>query len=581
MSKFIKGLGIGEGVVVGKAHIFKKEELNIQKESDSNPENEYYLFQSVEEKAIKQIDNLIKLASENISEEKADIFRAHQELLKDEEMKNEIKKVLFEENCSLAWAITSVYDRYIEIFEKMPDKYFRERTSDLKDLKERLLTIVLNVDKNSLNDIDSECILLANDLTPSETSLLNKKYIKGFITEIGGVTSHSAIMAKTMGFPAIVSAQQVTSLIKQDEIVALDTKTGHVYYDFQGKDDSLLKEFQEREKRFEATKKVWEEYKSKDCKTLDGKEIKILGNIGQPSDMPKVREFGGRGVGLFRTEFLYMKSSEWPSEEVQFEAYKNTLIDISDTEYLTIRTLDIGGDKSLDYYDFPKELNPFLGYRAIRMSLKEKEIFIAQLRAIIRASSDGNIKIMFPMITIYEEFIEAKALVEEVKLQLKNEGYSVPVNIPIGLMIEVPSAALISDKLAKVADFFSIGSNDLIQYTNAVDRMSENVNYLYQPNSPGILKLIKMVVESAKKENIDVSVCGEMASSPHSAVLLVGLGIETLSMSAPSIPVIKRVLNNLRLSEMKELAEKALSLSTEAEIFKLTTKFLEESDILL
>ncbi|CBZ40517.1 Phosphoenolpyruvate-protein phosphotransferase [Mycoplasma suis KI3806] len=581
MSKFIKGLGIGEGVVVGKAYIFKKEELVFKKESDTSPENEYYYFQSVEEKAIKQIDNLIELASKNISEEKADIFRAHKELMKDEEIREEIKNILYEENCSLAWAIKTAYDKYVNIFENMEDRYFRERAADMRDLKERLLTIVLNVERSNLSEIDSECIVLANDLTPSETSLLNKKFIKGFVTEVGGVTSHSAIMAKTMGFPAIVSAQNITSQVENGEIIALDTQTGFVYHGFSSEEDPFLKEFREREKKFEETKKIWEEYKTKKCQTLDGKEIKILGNIGQPSDMKKVREFGGRGVGLFRTEFLYMKSPEWPSEETQYEAYKTTLTELSENETLTIRTLDIGGDKTLNYYTFPKEANPFLGYRAIRMSLKEKDSFITQLRAILRASCEGKIKIMFPMITTFEEFMEAKYLVEQVKIQLESEGYPIPSDIPVGLMIEVPSAALISDKLAKVADFFSIGSNDLIQYTNAVDRMSENINFLYQPNSPAILKLIGMVAKSAKEAGIDVSVCGEMASSAHSAILLVGLGIETLSMSAPSIPIIKRVLNNVHFSEIQKLAEKALELSTEEEIVRLTTKFLEENNILL
>lgn len=580
MPKVIKALGIGEGVVVGKAYIFSKAELKYEKESNSSPEQEFYTFQSVEEKAIKQIDQLIKLAAQNISEEKADIFRAHKEILKDEEIKNEIKEKIFSENCSLAWAIVSVYDKYSQTFKEMSDSYFQERASDLQDLKERLLTIALNAENSELSEIASECIIIAKDLTPSETSLLNKKYIKAFVTELGGVTSHSAIMAKTMGFPAIVSAKDAISLIKNGELIAVDASSGSVHFGLE-EDEILLKELQMRERKFEETKLIWESYKTKKCKTLDGKNIPILGNIGQPADMPKVREYGGEGVGLFRTEFLYMKSRDWPSEDVQYEAYKKTLMDLHEDESLTIRTLDIGGDKHLDYYQFPEEMNPFLGYRAIRMSLKEREQFVVQLRAILRASKDGNIKIMFPMITTFEEFIEAKRAVMEVRHQLEIEGHKFDNKIPVGLMIEVPGAALITKQLAQVADFFSIGSNDLIQYTNAVDRMSENVNNLYQPSSPGVLRLINMVVKNANEANIEVSVCGEMASSPQSAVLLIGMGVNKLSMSAPSIPIIKRVLNNISFSEAKKLVEKALEQTTEQEVLALVNKYLEESNILL
>ncbi|AFO52061.1 phosphoenolpyruvate-dependent sugar phosphotransferase system, EI component [Candidatus Mycoplasma haematolamae str. Purdue] len=580
MGKLIQGLGIGEGVVVAKAYIFQKSELKFKKDSESTPDNEYYIFQSVEEKAIKQIGELIELTSKNISEEKADIFRAHQEILRDEEIRAEIKQRLYDEKCSLAWAISDVYEKYVEMFSGMSDPYFRERASDLKDLKERLLTITLNVENTDLSSINSECILLANDLTPSETSLLNKKWIKGFVTEIGGVTSHSAIMAKTMGFPAIVSAQEATSLIKNGDLIALDTQSGTVHYCLE-EGGNILKELQQREKKFEETKLIWEAYKTKKCQTLDGRKIQVLGNIGQPSDMPRVREFGGEGVGLFRTEFLYMKSPEWPSEEVQYEAYKKTLMELHDSESVTIRTLDIGGDKTLNYYTFPKEANPFLGYRAIRMSLNEREAFVTQLRAILRASNEGKIKIMFPMITTYEEFIEAKEIVEEVKTQLTKEGKKFSKDIPVGMMIEVPGAALIADQLAKVSDFFSIGSNDLIQYTNAVDRMSENVSNLYQPNSPAILRLINSVAKAAQSNNIEVSVCGEMASVVHSAVLLVGMGIDKLSMSAPSIPVVKRVLNNISYKEAQELLERALNSNTEREVMRLVSDYLEKSNILL
>ncbi|CCE66774.1 phosphoenolpyruvate--protein phosphotransferase [Candidatus Mycoplasma haematominutum] len=579
MSKVIKGLGIGEGIAVGKAFIFKKTEFEFEKDSKSDPENEWYFFQSVEERAIKQLDNLIELTSKNISEEKADIFRAHQEILRDQEIREEVQKLLKNESCSLPYAISTIYDKYSKVFETMKDSYFKERAADIRDLKDRLLTIALNVERGDLSTISSECILIANDLSPSETSLLNKKWIKGFVTEMGGVTSHSAIMAKTMGFPAVVSAREAVSLVKNDELIALDTQTGLVYYGLKD-NEALLRELQQREKQFEETKLVWESYKTKKCCTLDGRKLQIMGNIGQPSDISRVKEFGGEGVGLFRTEFLYMKSPDWPSEEKQFEAYKKTVSELGEDETITIRTLDIGGDKSLDYYTFPREMNPFLGYRAVRMSLKERENFITQLRAILRAAKDGKLKIMFPMITTFEEFVEAKKVVAEVREKLILEGHKIAENIPLGLMIEVPGAALIADKLAKEADFFSIGSNDLIQYTHAVDRMSEQVNHLYQPNSPAVLRLIKMVVQAAKTANIEISVCGEMASTAISSLLLMGMGVTKLSMSASSIPIVKRVLNNVSYREAEELVEKVLNLSTEVEVIEAARKCLERNNIL-
>ncbi|KMZ96291.1 phosphoenolpyruvate-protein phosphotransferase [Plasmodium vivax North Korean] len=393
----LKGLGVGEGVVVGKAYIFQKSEFKVTKESSSLVDEEVYFFKSVEEKAIKQIDELIVLASKNISEEKADIFRAHREILKDEVIREEIVKVIKEEKCCLA----------------------------------------------------------------------------------------------------------------------------------------------------------------------------------------QVKEFGGEGVGLFRTEFLYMKSSQWPSEESQYESYVEALRELGDRGKLTIRTLDIGGDKSLDYYSFPDEMNPFLGYRAIRMSLRETEAFTTQIRAILRASKEGEINVMFPMITTYEEFMEAKRIFNETKSKLESEGHSFSKEVSVGLMIEVPGAALISDLLAESADFMSIGSNDLIQYTNAVDRMSENVNSLYQPNSPGVLRLISIVAQSGKKSKCEVSVCGEMASNPISAVLLLGLGISKLSMSASSIPVIKRVLSNIDYQEAQKISKKALVLKTEAEVKSLVIEFLEKYNVLI
>lgn len=460
------------------------------------------------------------------------------------------------------------------MFANMDNDYFRERASDVLDVKKRFLAIICEVKLPDLLLIDKECVIVAHDLTPSETAVLNKKYVKGFATDIGGATSHSAIMAKTLEIPAVVGLKNITELVKDGDKIGIDAKGGLVEI-LQG--DEEVKEWEQKLEEEEKEKAEIEMFKNANSLTRCGTQILVKGNIGHPKDVKKVVENGGRGVGLFRSEFLYMESQNWPSEEEQFNAYREAVEGL-DGEELVVRTLDIGGDKHLNYFKFPEEMNPFLGYRAIRLSLDKREIFETQLRAIIRTSKYGKIKIMFPMITTLGEFREAYKFTKEVEEKLVKEGFEVGV-YKVGMMVEVPASAVLTEKFARESEFFSIGSNDLIQYTHAVDRMSKEINYLYQPNNPSILNLIKMTTTGGKLHGREVSVCGEMASNPISAILLIGLGVYTLSMNATTIPNIKRVISQVSIEECEDLANKALEMSTEEEVVELVTEFIKKNGI--
>ncbi|CBY92099.1 phosphoenolpyruvate-protein phosphotransferase of PTS system [Mycoplasma haemofelis str. Langford 1] len=573
MSKKFKGIGIGEGVSVAKAFLLKEPEFKFDENSSLSIEKELSNYDNTLKEASLQMQKLIETSTKNISAEKGEIFQAHLEIIKDEQIQEEVRQ-LINSGKSEAWSIANVFDKYQSMFESMADAYFKERASDIKDLKKRLLSISLRIPLPDLLLIHEECIIIAHDLSPSETAILDKKYIKGFATNIGGATSHSAIMARTLEIPALVSLKNITSQIQNGDLVALDAKEGILESDLSEEDK---KAWESRRQNFEKEKVELEKYKTLDCTTKDGVSVSIKGNIGQPKDLKKVIEYGGKGVGLFRSEFLYMESQDWPTEEEQFAAYKEVL-EGAKGEEVVIRTLDIGGDKHLNYFQFPKEMNPFLGYRAIRLSLDKEEIFVTQLRALLRASAFGNLKIMFPMITCYEEFLKAKEVTKRVEGELAKEGIKIG-KYKLGMMVEVPSAAVLSSVFSKEAEFFSVGSNDLIQYTHAVDRMSEEVNYLYQPNNPSILNLINMTVIGANENNREVSVCGEMASNVSSAILLVGLGVKSLSMSATAIPSIKRAINKLTLKECQEIAQKALKLSTEEEVKEAFKEFVSGKGI--
>lgn len=573
MSRQFKGIGVGEGVGVGRVFLLKEPEFNYQEESsDKDKEWTYYL--SCQQEVIAQIEELVKFATEKISPEKGEIFQAHLEIAKDEQIQSEIKE-LINKGKSAAWSINEIFNKYQMIFEGMEYNYFKERASDIKDLKKRFLACACEIKLPDLLLIQEECIVVSHDLSPSETAMLNKQYIKGFATDIGGVTSHSAIMAKTLEIPAIVSLKEITNFVKEGEMIAIDAKEGTLETNLSPEE---VKAWEQKKVSVEESKKELEKFKTGECIMKDGTKIPVRGNIGQPKDLKKVIEYGGKGVGLFRSEFLYMESQNWPTEEEQYQAYSEVL-EKSQGETITIRTLDIGGDKHLSYFAFPKEMNPFLGYRALRLSLDKQDIFRTQLRALLRTSVKGKLKIMFPMVATVDEFIKAKQITKEVEAELLAEGKEVSKDYQIGMMVEIPSTAIIAKAFAKEADFFSVGSNDLIQYTHAADRMSEKVNYLYQPNNPSILNLIRLTVEGASNFSREISVCGEMASHVVSAIILVGLGVNTLSMSATSIPNIKRVLSQLTLDECKTIAQKCIDFSIEKEVIDYVKSYLAENNI--
>jgi len=453
----------------------------------------------------------------------------------------------------------------ISMFESMDDEYMRARAADIKDVSFRLLCNITGNEIPNLSTLNEPVVVVAKDLTPSDTGSLNKEFAKGFATEIGGRTSHSAIMARSLEIPAIVGVTNILNTLKSGDLVILDAINGEVITE---PTEEQIAEYTKRAEEFRANKEALKALKDKPSVSVDGHKVELVGNIGSPADVDAVNANGGEGVGLFRTEFLYMKSeNDFPNEDTQFAAYKAVLEGMNGKQ-VVIRTLDIGGDKKLSYYQFEEEMNPFLGVRAVRFCLSRKDIFRVQLRALLRASAFGKLCIMFPMIATVAEFREAKSVYDEERAKLIAEGVTVG-DVQVGIMIEIPAAAVLADQLAKEADFFSIGTNDLIQYSMAADRMSQPVSYLYQPLNPSVLRLIKMAIDGAHKEGKWCGMCGEMAGDELAAPILLGLGLDEFSMSATSILPARKIINSLSYAEMKELAEKAVASSTEAEVVEL------------
>ena len=448
----------------------------------------------------------------------------------------------------------------------------RERASDIRDVSKRILASLLDVELPNPGLVSEEVILVAYDLTPSDTAQLNKQYVKGFVTDIGGRTSHSAIMARSMEIPAIVGAKSATHDIENGDLVVLDGLSGEVHIN---PTEEVLNKYRELQAQYKKQQQEWAKLVNEPSITQDGHRVELVANIGNPDDVEGALKYGAEGVGLFRTEFLYMDRDELPDEEVQFEAYKTVLEKMGDKPVI-IRTLDIGGDKNLPYLTLPEEMNPFLGVRAIRLCLERPDLFRTQLRALLRASVYGNLKIMFPMIATLDEFREAKQLFLEEKEKLIQEGIPVSESIELGIMVEIPSTAVLADHFAKEVDFFSIGTNDLIQYTMAADRMNERVSYLYQPYHPAILRLIKNVIDASHREGKWTGMCGEMAGDETAIPILLGLGLDEFSMSASSILRARSLIRNLSKKEMEELAEKALTLSSYEEVVSLVKEFRKE-----
>lgn len=560
----LKGIAASSGVTIAKAYKYETPAIVIEKK-DADPSAETAKFEKAVEQSIKDIETIKEKAAGRLSDEELAIFDAHLMVAQDPVMADEVKNMITNDACNAEYALDVVAGNYIGMFEAMDDEYMRERAADIRDVTTRIKYHILDVAMADLSLIDEECIIVAHDLTPSDTAQLDKKFAKGFVTEIGGRTSHSAIMARSLEIPAIVGASGVLKEVKAGDVLVLDALKGEVHIN---PDEETVKKYREVEKKYQEEVLALKAFKDQESISVDGHKIDLAANIGTPDDVEGALNNGAEAIGLYRTEFLYMNAQQLPTEEEQFQAYKKVLEAMGDKQ-VVVRTLDIGGDKKLPYLPIDPEMNPFLGYRAIRLCLDRKDIFRTQLRALIRASAFGKLCIMFPMIATLDEFNQGKAIYEEEKAKLIAEGVAVGEHIQVGLMIEIPAAAVLADQFAKVADFFSIGTNDLIQYSMAADRMSEKVSYLYQPFNPSILRLIKMTIDGAHKEGKWVGMCGEMAGEPDAISVLMGLGLDEFSMSATSILRARKIANSLSYAEMQKLADKALQCCTATEVLDL------------
>lgn len=556
----LKGIAASAGISIAKAYKLESPKVEIVKK-EGDPAAEVEKFNAALEKTKKDIEGVKERAAKRLSEEELAVFDAHLMMAGDPEFAGQIVSMIESEKVNAEYAADTVANQMITMFESMDNDYFRERAADIKDVTFRLKCNLLGLTIPDLTAIDEDSIIVAYDLTPSDTAQLNE-YVKGFATSIGGKTSHSAIMANSLEIPAVVGCGDVLSAVNQGDLLVLDAIEGKVIIN---PDEATVKEYEEKAKAYKEEKEALKVLINAKSITTDGHEVELAGNIGGVKDVEGVLKNGGEGVGLFRTEFLYMDSDHFPTEDEQFEAYKAVLEGMGGKK-VVVRTLDIGGDKKLKYFTFPEEMNPFLGYRAIRLCLDRTDIFRTQLRALIRASVYGKLCIMFPMIATVKEFCDAKAIYEEEKANLIKEGVQVADDIQVGMMVEIPAAAVLADQFAKYADFFSIGTNDLIQYSMAADRMSEHVSYLYQPYNPSVLRLIKMTIDGAHKEGKWAGMCGAMAGEEYAAPILLGLGLDEFSMSATQILKARQIINGLSKKEMEAVAQEALNKQTADEV---------------
>ena len=556
MKPTLQGIAASDGIAIAKVYTLTEPDLTVTKVTVEDSEKEVSRLDDALAASIKDVELIKETALKNLGEEEAQVFDAHLMVLSDPELIGPVKDSITSNKVNAESALKEVTDMFISIFAGMEDNpYMQERAADIRDVSKRVLAHLLGVKIPSPATIKDEVIIVAADLTPSDTAQLNRQYVKAFVTDIGGRTSHSAIMARSLEIPAIVGTKEVTSTAKDGDIIIVDGLSGDV---FLNPSEEVIAEYRAKAEAFAAQQAEWEKLKDSKTYTKDGHQVELAANIGTPKDLEGVVNNGAEGVGLYRTEFLYMDSHDMPTEEDQFEAYKAVLEGMNGKP-VVVRTMDIGGDKELPYLPLPHEMNPFLGYRAIRISLNEPEMFRTQLRALLRASVYGKLRIMFPMIATLNDFRGAKALLEEEKAKLIAEGVAVSDDIQVGIMIEIPAAAVLAHQFAKEVDFFSIGTNDLIQYTMAADRMNERVSYLYQPYNPSILTLIKHVIDSAHKEGKWAGMCGEMAGDQTAVPLLVGLGLDEFSMSASSVLKTRSLISKLTLSDMQALADKAIN----------------------
>ncbi|MFS0612729.1 phosphoenolpyruvate--protein phosphotransferase [Lederbergia ruris] len=564
----LTGIAASRGIAIAKAYRLVEPDLTFEKKTVSDPTAEVDRLQGALDTSKQELELIKNQAEAELGKDKADIFEAHLLVLSDPELIASIEDKINTEKVNAEQALKDTTDMFITMFEQMDNEYMRERAADIRDVTKRVLSHLLGVEIVNPSMISEEVVVVAEDLTPSDTAQLNRKFVKGFTTNIGGRTSHSAIMARSLEIPAVVGTKEATKKINNGDMLIVDGLQGEIHIN---PSTEVLAEYKAKQQQFEAEKAELAKLVNEKSVSADGHQVELAANIGTPDDLEGVLHNGAEAVGLYRTEFLYMGRTELPTEEEQFESYKKVLEGM-EGKAVVVRTLDIGGDKNLPYLDLPEEMNPFLGFRAIRLCLEQQDIFRTQLRALLRASAYGNLKIMFPMIATLDEFREAKQILEEEKQKLVSEGISVAEHIETGIMVEIPSTAVMADLFAKEVDFFSIGTNDLIQYTMAADRMNERVSYLYQPYSPAILRLVKMVIDAAHKEGKWAGMCGEMAGDELAIPLLLGLGLDEFSMSATSILRARAQIAKLSKQEMENLAKEALQMSNTADVLEAVKK---------
>ncbi len=566
----LKGTGISDGIGLGKAIIFKSQKIKLEKNKIKDVTLEKEKFY----KAIKEVEKEIEDLLKKISGTEKEIMQAYLLILQDPNLIQKTIEIIEKEKWDAAYATEIGFNEIIKGFEKVDDTYISERSKDIEDMKKKIIAKIIGKEEINLSKLPSNTILVAKELSTSDIAKLDFKNIEGIITEVGGMNSHMAIMARTHEIPSSVGVNKITQNIKQNDVVAINGKTGEIFVNPSKKE---YKNFEEIKEKIKKEKNELENYKNQDSITKDGHEVKVLANIGMPDDAKIVIQNTAEGVGLFRSEFLYMNSENFPTENEQFEAYKKVVLKLKNKEVI-IRTLDIGGDKDLKYMKLPKEDNPFLGYRAIRICLDDINLFKVQLRAILKASAYGNVAIMIPMISSLEELRKTKEIINEVKEELREKKIKFDENIKIGIMIEIPAAALIADELAKECDFFSIGTNDLIQYTVAVERGNKKIANLYTHFHPAVIRLIKKAIEGAHKNHILCGMCGEAAGDVTFIPLLIGLGLDEFSMNANKVLNVRKLIRKLDFKECQKLADEVLKLATSDEVEKLLVKYTRGSN---
>ena len=564
-----KGTGASPGIALGRALVIEHSELVIEKKTIENIDKEIQKLESAVKVSKEELTKVKEKALAELGEHEAEIFEAHLLVLEDPELIGSAISKIRDEKVNADYALNEIKEMFVAMFESMDNEYMRERAADIKDVTNRVLRHILGIKVVDLAELDEEVVLIAHDLTPSDTATMNKNMVLGFLTDIGGRTSHTAIMARTLEIAAVVGLNDITKKVKDGDYIVFNGDTGEVIVN---PDEETKAKYASLKEEFEEYRKSLELLKGQASITTDGRHVELAGNIGSPNDVEGLIKNDAEGVGLYRTEFLYMdKEDSFPTEEEQYEAYKAVLEGMNNKP-IVIRTLDIGGDKELPYFEMEAEMNPFLGYRAIRLCLDRKDIFKTQLRALYRASVHGKLRIMFPMISSLEELLDAKEVIKEVLKELDAENIAYSNDVEVGMMIEIPSAAVISDVLAKHVDFFSIGTNDLIQYTCAVDRMNQKISHLYNQFNPAVLRLIKMVIDNAHKEGKWVGMCGESAGDQRMIPILLGFGLDEFSMSPISILPARKLITSLSYADMQKFADEVLAKGTAKEIKEYVDK---------